>query len=80
MPPHKRSVQKIRPIGNHGCGASVDGERNDGGESEKEAAGKEMEVGGVVAPWGEEGEVEMRDGREAGGEEEEITDVAAEGE
>lgn len=39
-----------------------------------------MEVGVVVAPWGEEGEVEMRDGREAGGEEEEVTDVATEGE
>lgn len=78
MPPNKRNVPEIRPIGNYGRGTSVDGERNDGGESEKEAAVEEMEVGRVVAPWGEEGEVKMGNGREAGGEEDEVADFTAE--
>lgn len=67
-----------------GGGARVESEGGDGGEGVAEELGEERGVGGGgeerVAPGREEREVEVGDGSETGGEDEEVADVAAEGE
>nr|XP_011468684.1 PREDICTED: sodium/potassium/calcium exchanger 1-like [Fragaria vesca subsp. vesca] len=68
-----------------GGGSGVDGEGSDDGEGEAQAMGEEGGVGGGigggeqrVAPRGEEGEVEVGDGGEAGRDQVEVARVAAE--
>lgn len=88
VPAHEHDAAEARPLPEEhlegGRGPGVDGEGGDGGEGEAEAVGEEDGVGDgggeVVAPGGEEGEVEALDAAEAGGDPVEVADVAAEGE
>lgn len=87
MPPHELDVAELRPLISEQlegkARSRVDGEGDDAREGLTEAVGEEDGVVGgggeeVVAPGRDDGEVEMCDGAEGGGKQEEVARVASE--